>query len=83
MREFIYLFSISTISPSSTTVNLPQTSIINRQNNDVLLKTNNNPTNKIKMNENSSQIPFEIYEAAYEDEPEEDRNKLNFNNNKK
>jgi hypothetical protein len=69
---------MSTISPSSITANLQQTSTINRQNNDVLSKTN-----KIKINENNSQIPFEIYEAAYEEEPEEDRNKLNFNNNKK
>jgi len=69
---------MSTISPSSITANLQQTSTINRQNNDVLSKTN-----KIKINENNSQIPFEIYEAAYEEEPEEDRNKLNFNNNTK
>lgn len=60
---FIYLFSISTISPSSTSANLQETVAINRQNNDILskptdkssllLRTNdNNSTNKIKMNEN-------------------------------
>jgi hypothetical protein len=79
---------ISTISPSSTTVNLQQIGGINRQNSDVLSKTNDKSAlllqtvdNKIKMNENqsdgttrsnNSQIPFEIYEAAYEEEPEED-----------
>ncbi|CAF4976306.1 unnamed protein product, partial [Rotaria sp. Silwood1] len=68
------------ISPSSTTTNLQQTLPINTRNNNVLLKTNDK-LSKIKMNENqsdgttrliNSQIPFEIYEAAYEEEPEED-----------
>ncbi len=66
MRDFIYLFSISTILPTSTAANLEHTVAINRQNNDFLLKTNDkssslllrtvddNPTNKLKMNENQS-----------------------------
>ena len=62
---FIYLFSLSTISPSSSAANLQQTVAINRQNNDVLSKPNDKSslllqnvdqqaTNKIKMNESQS-----------------------------
>ncbi len=62
---FIYLFSLSAISPASSAANLQQTVAINRQNNDVLSKPNDKSslllqnvdqqaTNKIKMNESQS-----------------------------
>ncbi|CAF0802555.1 unnamed protein product [Rotaria sordida] len=64
-----------TMSPSSTTGNLQQTSPINIRNSDVLLKTNdksskNQPDGANRLT--NSQIPFEIYEAAYEEEPDEE-----------
>ncbi|CAF3318394.1 unnamed protein product [Rotaria socialis] len=68
------------ISPSATAISVEQTESTDRSNNDVLSKTNDK-SSKIKMNENqsdgtnrlnNSQIPFEIYESAYEEEPEEE-----------
>ncbi|CAF2741450.1 unnamed protein product [Rotaria sp. Silwood2] len=68
------------ISSSSTAANLQQAVPINIRNNDILSKTNDK-LSRIKMNEyqsdgitrlTNSQIPFEVYEAAYEEEPEED-----------
>ena len=64
-RIFIYLFSISTISPSLSAINLQQTVAINRRTNDVLSKTDekstlfstiqeNNSANKSKMSESQS-----------------------------
>ncbi|CAF3889287.1 unnamed protein product, partial [Rotaria magnacalcarata] len=68
------------ISPSATAISLEQAVSADRGSNDVLSKTNDT-SSKMKMNENqsdgtnrlnNSQIPFEIYESAYEEEPEEE-----------